>query len=76
MHADAREISWDFIRTCYSSVSKMAIVPMQDLLCLGSGARMNLPGTAMGNWQWRYTKDMLTQSISQRLAYLTELYGR
>ncbi|QUI21415.1 4-alpha-glucanotransferase [Vallitalea pronyensis] len=76
MQSDAMDISWAFIRTCYSSISKMAIVPMQDVLSLGSQARMNIPGTAMGNWQWRYTKEMLTDSISQRLAYITDLYGR
>lgn len=76
MKSHEPSISWDFIRTCYSSVSKMAIVPLQDLLSLDSHSRMNTPGSPMGNWQWRYTGDMLTPELANRLRDMTNLYGR
>jgi 4-alpha-glucanotransferase len=76
MNTDANNISWDFIRTCFSSVSQMAIVPLQDILSLDTNARMNLPGTSMGNWQWRYTEDMLNNNIIHRLKQITILFGR
>jgi 4-alpha-glucanotransferase len=76
MNSDGNSVSWDFIRTCFGSVSKMAIVPLQDVLSLDSNARMNIPGSSMGNWQWRYTNDMLTDYITDRLREITKLYGR
>jgi len=51
------DISWDMIRAVWSSVAFMAIVPMQDLLCLGQKARMNFPGKLGGNWNWRMKAD-------------------
>lgn len=76
MNTDGMDICWDFIRTCIGSVSKMAIIPLQDVLSLDSLARMNTPGTSINNWSWRYTNDMLKAEIAERLASLTELYGR
>lgn len=73
---DGKEISWDFIRLALSSVAKTAIVPAQDLLSLDSKSRMNMPGTANGNWIWRMSKNVLTPRIASRLAKLTVLYGR
>jgi 4-alpha-glucanotransferase len=73
---DEAELHWNFIRTLLSSVANLAVVPMQDLLGLGSEARMNTPGKADGNWGWRYTPDQLTYSLAERLRELTELYGR
>lgn len=70
------DISWDFIRVALASVSDTAIVPLQDVLGLGSEARMNLPGRAQGNWSWRYTPDALNPALAERLRLLTELYGR
>lgn len=67
------EISWDFLRAAYRSVSRLAIIPMQDLLSLDSEARMNTPGEAAGNWQWRYTKDQLENLHQNSTAYLREL---
>jgi 4-alpha-glucanotransferase len=49
---------------------------MQDILGLGSEARMNLPGRAEGNWCWRFVPDMLTEGIKARLKKLTALSGR
>jgi len=51
-------------------------VPLQDVLGLGSEARMNLPGRAHGNWRWRFTAEALTDEIRERLKRLAELYGR
>jgi len=59
-----------------ASVADTAIVPLQDLLGLGSAARMNLPNTTSGNWSWRFRSGALTDEISDRLKHLTELYGR
>lgn len=70
------DIAWDMIRLAHSTVSVMAVIPMQDVLDLGNEARMNFPGTMGGNWQWRYTAPMLTDVITFRLAELTELFGR
>lgn len=73
---DGREINWDFIRIALMSPADTAIIPMQDVLCLGSEARMNRPGTARGNWRWRFTFDMLTDDIRDRLRDLTIRSGR
>ena len=53
-----------------------AIVPLQDVLGLGSDARMNLPGRSQGNWGWRYGADDLTPELRQRLRAITDGSGR
>lgn len=73
---DGHEINWDFIRLALMSVANTVIIPIQDILGLGSEARMNLPGKAEGNWCWRFTPDMLTEKMGHRLKELTALYGR
>jgi 4-alpha-glucanotransferase len=73
---DGREVHWDMIRLALASVANTAVFPMQDLLGLGSEARMNLPGTPSGNWTWRFTWEMLTPEIEQRLREMTETYER
>jgi 4-alpha-glucanotransferase len=70
------EIEWDFIRAALSSVASISIFPMQDVLGLGSDACMNRPGTAEGNWVWRYRADMASEAIAARLLELSRLYGR
>ena len=70
------DIAWDLLRLAHASVSVMAVIPMQDLMDLGNQARMNHPGRESGNWQWRYTDNMLTDVIAYRLREITELYGR
>jgi 4-alpha-glucanotransferase len=75
-HDDGREIHWRMIRSIMGSVANVAIVPAQDLLGLGSEARMNHPGTATGNWQFRLSPGALTPAIAARLRDLTETYGR
>jgi 4-alpha-glucanotransferase len=73
---DGSDISWDLIRVALASVADTAVVPLQDLLSLGSEARMNLPGRLGGNWGWRYTPEMLRGEVAERLRLLTGLYGR
>ena len=68
--------AWDFIRMAHSSVAERAVVPMQDALELGSEHRMNVPGTAQGNWTWRLNRSTLTPELAKGLRTLTETYGR
>ena len=74
-----QSVGWDFIRACYRSVSKLAIIPLQDLMSLDSAARMNEPGNALGNWQWRYQTwqlEALQNESAEYLADLAKLYRR
>jgi 4-alpha-glucanotransferase len=64
------------MRLAYSSVASTALVPLQDVLGLGSEARMNTPGAAEGNWEWRATSQQLTSDAAHRLSELSRLYGR
>lgn len=73
---DGQDIVGDLIRLAHMSVAKAAIVPLQDVLELGSEARMNVPGTASGNWEWRYQEEALTGERARRLAALSQTYGR
>jgi 4-alpha-glucanotransferase len=70
------EISWGLIRLAWASVADYALAPLQDVLSLGTAARMNLPGRPAGNWRWRFTEGMLTDAVLARLADLTEVYAR
>lgn len=76
LNSDGQEIHWDFIRAVLASVSDTAIIPLQDLLGLGTQARMNLPNSTTGNWAWRYKTDALTVEVGERLKNLTQIYGR
>ncbi len=76
LDTEGKEIHWDFIRGVLASVANTAVVPLQDLLGLGTEARMNLPNSNEGNWAWRVLPGALTKEIGTRLRELTELYGR
>ncbi len=76
LNSDGSEIHWDFIRAALASVADMAIVPAQDLLGLDTEARMNLPASDSGNWNWQLRDGELDEEIGIRLGRLTELYGR
>ncbi len=76
LNSDGREIQWDFIRAALASVASLAVFPMQDVLGLGAEACMNRPGTAEGNWIWRYRDGMLDAGAADRLRELSRLYGR
>jgi 4-alpha-glucanotransferase len=70
------EIHWEMIRIAMGSVARTAIVPVQDVLGLGSEARMNRPGQAGGNWRWRLAPGLITPGIEARLLACTRTYGR
>lgn len=76
LNSDGQQIHWDMIRAAWASIANTAVVPLQDLLGLGSRARMNLPASEQGNWQWRFRSGALTSKISDRLREITRLYGR
>ncbi len=76
LRTDGSDICWVMIRACFSSVANMAVVPMQDVLKLGSSARMNTPGVGEGNWAWRFRSEDLTPELEQRLYETAKLYGR
>ncbi len=67
---------YTLIGTAMASVANLAIVPMQDILELGSEDRMNIPGTCNGNWSWRFSWDQLTEERAGRIAHLIRLFGR
>lgn len=69
---DSAEAAPELIRLAWSSVAALSIAPLQDLLDLGSGARMNVPGRAEGNWRWRSPEDMLPSPAFEWLQELTE----
>jgi 4-alpha-glucanotransferase len=64
------------IREALGSVGQLAVIPAQDLLALGSEARLNTPGTARGNWSWRLPSGALTPGLAGHFARLNRLYGR
>ena len=70
------DIAWQFIQASWSSVSNIAIAPMQDLLCLGNEARMNTPAVAADNWQWRFQSTQIDDELALKLKKLTTLYFR
>lgn len=70
------DILWRMIKTAMSSVSDTAVIQMQDYLELGSEARMNIPSTLGGNWQWRMTKRDTTKKLAEKIADITRTYGR
>jgi 4-alpha-glucanotransferase len=57
-------------------VARLAVIPLQDLLGLGSAARLNTPGTVSGNWGWRLPSDALTSELARHYAQLNSVYGR
>lgn len=79
LRVSGEDIAWDFIRACYASPARLAIVPLQDILALGSEARFNTPGVAAGNWRWRVRGDAIEKIFDGTANYLKEigaLYGR
>ena len=76
LRRSCRDMPRPLIETALASVAELAIIPMQDLLALDGGARMNHPGTATGNWQWRFLPDAIPQEIIIQFRSVTHLYGR
>ncbi|HJQ14903.1 MAG TPA: 4-alpha-glucanotransferase, partial [Anaerolineales bacterium] len=76
LNSDGSNFAWDLIRSVWSSVAVYAIAPMQDVLSLGTEARMNFPSRLGGNWEWRMQEDDLDEALAERLRELNELYLR
>ena len=76
LNSDGREINWVMIRTLMSSVADTVLFPLQDVLGVGSGGRMNLPGSPSGHWRWRFRAEALTPAVRSRLRQLAETYDR
>lgn len=75
-NGEAVDPALEMMRLAMASVARTCIVPMQDVLGLGSEARMNRPGTAEGNWRWRLRPGELDARAQWRLSELTRIYGR
>jgi 4-alpha-glucanotransferase len=73
---DPSDPAWSLIEVAWGSRAALAITPLQDVLRLGTEARMNLPGTDDGNWQWRYDAGALTDQNAQELLELTKRTNR
>lgn len=76
LERDINEINWRMIQVAMMSPAHTAIFPMQDILNLGSEARMNTPGKEGGNWTWRFTEADFDHGGKDRLGHLTWLYRR
>ncbi len=77
LHTDGSDIAWDLIRAAWSSVANTAMTTAQDVLRLGSEARMNLPGTSgPPNWCWRQEEGALTAALALELRDVTRTYAR
>jgi len=75
-NSDGSRIHWDFIRMAYSSIARLAIVPMQDVLGFGGDCRMNLPASTKNNWRWRLAERFLKKEISDALGNEAKFYAR
>lgn len=73
---DLNTCVWGLIRAAHASVADLCIIPLQDYLCLGNEARMNVPSTLGNNWKWRLRRGQLTDQILKRMRALSVLYGR
>ena len=73
---DPRDPAWGLIEIAYASPANVAIVPLQDVLGLGSEARMNRPGTISGNWGWRFGRRRLRDDDAARLRALAASSSR
>lgn len=76
MNVSGENPAWDLIRLLYSSVVSCAIIPIQDLMSLDSSDRMQTPGQTSNNWQFRFTRDMLTTETKNKIIYLCDLFNR
>jgi 4-alpha-glucanotransferase len=70
------EVPEIMVRLVLSSVAERAVIPLQDHLGLGSEARINMPSTPSGNWEWRAREGHFSEELAQRIKRLAEIYGR
>lgn len=71
-----KDLPWDFIRLALASVANLAIIPIQDYLCLGSEARINMPSTLGSNWKWRLKPEQIDDKLLEKMRDMIKLYGR
>jgi 4-alpha-glucanotransferase len=76
LDSDGKDLPWDMVRAVWGSVAVFSLAPMQDLLHLGTEARMNFPGRPSGNWIWRMSDGVLTDELCQKLKEINHLFGR
>jgi 4-alpha-glucanotransferase len=76
LNSDGSDFAWDLIRGVWSSVAVYAVAPMQDLLSLGTEARMNYPSKLGGNWEWRMQEEAMSTALAERIREFNELYLR
>jgi 4-alpha-glucanotransferase len=76
LNLDHEEVNWAFIRALMGSVANTVVFPLQDVLGAGGEARMNVPGTATGNWRWRFRDGALRDEAGKRLRKMAEVYDR
>ncbi len=76
LNTGGSDINWVMIRTLMASVADTVLFPLQDVLGVGSEGRMNLPGTASGNWRWRFGSGDLLPAMAVRLAQMVDTYDR
>ncbi len=69
-------ICFEIIKTAYASVSDMVVIPMQDILNLGTEARMNFPGKPAGNWTWRFSWDQINDNLIETYKEMSVIYER
>ena len=73
---DPKKMIWALIRLALGSVSQRAVIPMQDYLCLGGEARINVPSTLGDNWKWRLREGQFTDELADRIRSISGVYGR
>ena len=76
LHCAGEAMPWPLIRTALASVATLAVIPLQDVLALGSEHRMNTPGRPDGNWRWRFSWDQVQPTMASQLRHVSDLYGR
>ncbi len=71
-----QDFNWGVIKLGMASRANLFVAQLQDYLGLGKEARINVPGVALGNWTFRITKNQITKDLAEKIAYLTDMYGR
>ncbi len=75
-HTPVKDLHWDCVRTVLASIADTVIIPMQDYLGLGESSRINSPGVATGNWQWRLSGDEIDENLIWHCDMLAGIYSR
>ena len=76
LNCSDEDMPWALLRCALMSVAQLAVLPMQDVLELGPGNRMNMPGTVEGNWCWRFDWSQVNDHLAADLRDLTQNYSR